>query len=72
MQAELELKEKYERRVAQLEKEGKKANRVRGEDSPIPLRFDTDMGLNIYNTSSLKLGKGGGTPLCPIDCNCCF
>eukprot|EP01027_Heterolobosea_sp_BB2_P015987 GEZU01022825.1.p1 GENE.GEZU01022825.1~~GEZU01022825.1.p1 ORF type:complete len:136 (-),score=62.23 GEZU01022825.1:139-546(-) len=29
-------------------------------------------GLPIYTEEELKIGKGGGTPLCPFDCDCCF
>jgi hypothetical protein len=28
--------------------------------------------MNVYSIKALKLdGSGGGTPLCPIDCDCC-
>eukprot|EP01100_Stratorugosa_tubuloviscum_P010025 TRINITY_DN424_c3_g1_i2.p1 TRINITY_DN424_c3_g1~~TRINITY_DN424_c3_g1_i2.p1 ORF type:complete len:156 (+),score=49.44 TRINITY_DN424_c3_g1_i2:71-538(+) len=29
-------------------------------------------GLKIYTVDELNLGKGGNTPLCPFDCDCCF
>jgi len=32
-------------------------------------------GLTLYTEEELKLTSnltGGGTPLCPFDCNCCF
>ena len=32
----------------------------------------TDDGLKIYNEDDLNIGKGGNTPECPFDCNCCF
>jgi hypothetical protein len=32
----------------------------------------TEDGLPIYTVSELKIGLGGGTELCPFDCNCCF
>jgi hypothetical protein len=32
----------------------------------------TEDGLPIYTEEELNIGKGGGTPLCPFDCNCCF
>lgn len=32
----------------------------------------TDDGYPIYNPKELKIGMGGGTNLCPFDCNCCF
>ena len=35
-------------------------------------RFDNSSGLNVFKAHALGLGQGGGTPLCPFDCNCCF
>ena len=35
-------------------------------------RFDNPSGLNVYKAQHLGLGRGGGTPLCPFDCSCCF
>lgn len=35
-------------------------------------RLDSRSGLNVYKAHHLGLGHGGGTPLCPFDCNCCF
>ena len=35
-------------------------------------RFDRKSGLNVYKAHDLGLGHGGGTPLCPFDCQCCF
>jgi hypothetical protein len=32
----------------------------------------TEEGYKIYTTDELKVGKGGGTKLCPFDCECCF
>ena len=32
----------------------------------------TEDGYPIYTPSELKIGMGGGTDLCPFDCNCCF
>jgi len=28
--------------------------------------------VKVYSTDQLRLGQGGGTPLCPFDCQCCF
>lgn len=47
------------------------ANGMTRSDSPTPLRFDED-GIPIYSIESLNIGKGGGTALCPFDCDCCF
>jgi hypothetical protein len=35
-------------------------------------RFDNQSGLNVFKAHDLGLGRGGDTPLCPFDCNCCF
>jgi len=35
-------------------------------------RIDGDSGLPVYKAHLLKVGEGGGTELCPFDCNCCF
>jgi hypothetical protein len=37
-------------------------------------RKRTEEGYTIYREEELGLGsnKGGDTPLCPFDCDCCF
>ena len=35
-------------------------------------RIDPESGLPVYKAHLLKVGEGGGTPLCPFDYNCCF
>lgn len=35
-------------------------------------RIDKATGLPVYKAHILKVGEGGGTPLCPFDCDCCF
>jgi Eukaryotic protein of unknown function (DUF1764) len=36
-------------------------------------RQRTEEGWAVYSEAELKLSsKGGGTDLCPFDCNCCF
>jgi hypothetical protein len=32
----------------------------------------TSEGYKIYQINSLNMGHGKDTPLCPIDCECCF
>ena len=32
----------------------------------------TEDGLPIFSPNELKIGLGGGTDLCPFDCNCCY
>lgn len=32
----------------------------------------TKEGYRIYKIENLNMGKGKDTPLCPIDCDCCF
>eukprot|EP00611_Tribonema_gayanum_P011469 TRINITY_DN2170_c0_g1_i1.p1 TRINITY_DN2170_c0_g1~~TRINITY_DN2170_c0_g1_i1.p1 ORF type:complete len:194 (+),score=46.47 TRINITY_DN2170_c0_g1_i1:32-583(+) len=40
-------------------------------DNVKPVRVDSE-GLPIYTWDSLRIGQGGGTDLCPFDCDCCF
>lgn len=40
-------------------------------EAPIE-RIDKETGYPVYKAHLLKVGEGGGTPLCPFDCNCCF
>ncbi len=40
-------------------------------DPPVE-RIDSETGLKVYKAHLLKVGEGGGTPLCPFDCDCCF
>jgi hypothetical protein len=40
-------------------------------EAPIE-RIDPETGFPVYKAHLLKVGDGGGTPLCPFDCNCCF
>lgn len=48
-------------------------NHVKIVNPEAPLeRIDKDSGLPVYKAHLLKVGEGGGTPLCPFDCNCCF
>jgi hypothetical protein len=35
-------------------------------------RVDKATGLPVYKAAILKVGEGGGTDLCPFDCDCCF
>ncbi|WFD25460.1 hypothetical protein MNAN1_000420 [Malassezia nana] len=35
-------------------------------------RKRTEEGFRIFTEEELRLNEGGGTPLCPFDCNCCF
>jgi len=35
-------------------------------------RVDPETGYRVYKAHLLKVGEGGGTPLCPFDCSCCF
>ena len=40
-------------------------------DAPVE-RIDKETGFKVYKAHLLKVGEGGGTPLCPFDCDCCF
>ncbi len=35
-------------------------------------RIDPESGYPVYKAHLLKVGEGGGTELCPFDCDCCF
>ena len=35
-------------------------------------RIDAESGLPVYKAHLLRVGEGGGTALCPFDCDCCF
>jgi len=35
-------------------------------------RIDSESGYKVYKAHLLKVGEGGGTELCPFDCDCCF
>eukprot|EP00904_Undaria_pinnatifida_P003143 jgi/Undpi1/1282/HiC_scaffold_11.g04674.m1 len=66
------MKEEHKRRQANpFTGEGGSAKRWGWADEVKPVRFD-DEGLPIYTWESLRIGQGGGTELCPFDCDCCF
>ncbi len=35
-------------------------------------RKKTNEGFRIFSEAELRINGGGGTALCPFDCNCCF
>ena len=35
-------------------------------------RKKTNEGFAVYSEKELRINQGGGTSLCPFDCNCCF
>jgi hypothetical protein len=41
-------------------------------EGEIPSTKKVEGGIKIYSEEDLNIGKGGNTPLCPIDCKCCF
>eukprot|EP00953_Heterococcus_sp_UTEX-ZZ885_P014230 8086-Heterococcus_DN1.PRE.4 len=47
------------------------ADRWGWANSVKPVRHDAE-GLPIYSWDALRIGQGGGTDLCPFDCDCCF
>ena len=77
--AEIEHKEEVRTRRRRREEEKKTtAENSSGErfgfvspEAPVH-RIDEATGLPVYKAHLLKVGEGGGTPLCPFDCNCCF
>lgn len=46
-------------------------SRIISPEAPLE-RIDKESGLPVYKAHLLKVGEGGGTPLCPFDCDCCF
>ena len=76
----LELIEKEQLRIEkarikeeQLAKAGVVVNNgpIINPDPPVH-RYDSATGLPVYKAKLLKANEGGGTSLCPFDCNCCF
>ncbi len=66
------LADAREKKLDELEAAARRSNRVRGEDSPEPLRYDEELGMPIYSLEALNIGKGKDTAQCPFDCDCCF
>ena len=67
-----ELKEEkvIESKEAVKKKKKVKKKDKKKEQSKITKR--TEDGYKIYKLEDLNLGKGGNTPDCPFDCQCCF
>ena len=56
-----------------LEAAGRAANSGGRPDSPVALRFDTELGVRVFSVAGLKIGAGSGnTKDCPFDCSCCY
>ncbi|CAK7353048.1 unnamed protein product [Dovyalis caffra] len=55
-------------------KKSKEDEEGRFTDQPSRSRKKTEDGFNVYTEEELGFNKssGGGTPLCPFDCDCCF
>ncbi|KAJ6406463.1 hypothetical protein OIU84_010059 [Salix udensis] len=55
-------------------KKSKEDEKGRSTDPPSRSRKKTEDGLTIYTEEELGFSKssGGGTALCPFDCDCCF
>ena len=47
------------------------ARAIINPEAPVE-RIDKESGYKVYKAHLLKVGEGGGTPLCPFDCDCCF
>lgn len=47
------------------------ASKIISPEAPLE-RIDAESGLPVYKAHLLKVGEGGGTALCPFDCDCCF
>ena len=46
-------------------------NPIISPEAPVE-RIDSESGFKVYKAHLLRVGEGGGTPLCPFDCDCCF
>jgi hypothetical protein len=46
-------------------------NFIMSPEAPLE-RIDAESGLPVYKAHLLRVGEGGGTSLCPFDCDCCF
>ncbi|KAM3568574.1 hypothetical protein VYU27_009304 [Nannochloropsis oceanica] len=68
---EQELKQKNSEREAREGREGQRYDPKRDDPDVRPWKRDSS-GMPIYDPDSMRVGKGGGTSLCPFDCNCCF
>lgn len=68
---EEKMKSKVENLSAQRKRKKNHSDMIISPD-PTVHRFDDATGLPVYKYYHLKVGEGGGTPLCPFDCNCCF
>ena len=75
------IKKARAKRNAELseKKAGSSSDTIKGSardlfgDNKLGVRGHTEEGYRIYGEGDLKLGmKGGDTPDCPFDCNCCF
>ncbi|XP_011009707.1 PREDICTED: uncharacterized protein C6G9.01c [Populus euphratica] len=55
-------------------KKSKEDEERRFTDPPSKSRMKTEDGFSIYTEEELGFNNssGGGTPLCPFDCDCCF
>ena len=59
--------------IAALEVAGRAANSGGRPDSPVALRFDSELGVRVFSVAGLKIGSGqGNTKDCPFDCDCCY
>jgi hypothetical protein len=68
---ERKQKEELAVKIKRAELESNQAQMIISPDPPVH-RWDKESGLPVYKYTALKVGDGGGTPLCPFDCNCCF
>lgn len=56
----------------QLGKVHKKIRKQGGKAEDDGKRRNTNDGLKVYTEAELRIGRGGNSPDCPFDCNCCF
>ncbi|KAG9392148.1 Protein of unknown function DUF1764 eukaryotic [Carpediemonas membranifera] len=67
-----EKQKKEEKKIIDKEKKKEALEILTGVTAEDKKRRETEEGYKIYSFDELKLGRGGDTPLCPFDCDCCF
>ncbi|OAG29209.1 hypothetical protein NEDG_01282 [Nematocida displodere] len=52
-------------------KKKEKGYNIRGDNIKVTEEYTED-GYRIYTEEELKIGRGGDSAACPLDCKCCF
>ena len=65
-------KDKSKDKATKPDKSQQMAEKPKNKDKSNKAARFTEEGFKIYSAEELNIGKGGDTPDCPFDCNCCF